>query len=463
MPDITIYSKEDPTKTTTILSSTWEKFKDTSYRLWTDISPVVSPTPTPTPTPTPIPTPTPTPTPAPIPTIEEPTVQAAITGQQQYGDVLTLAGGQKISPQDPNYATYAKQLGITQPITAPTVADLSQPVSPESLYIGATNWATLQKQYPPAQLEAATELRDGKRYWKSDVNISNISPSGKPITAESLGGAAAITLPGAPAGAAGTTATITGTQTSKTIDDYIKANTPTPTAEETQAGSLTKQLMGLIPETAGQAAMLAEEYAKPGGVKELNASLTNVNSQIQTAVAEREALRVEQQGKPVTMATIIGAQAQINAVYDSKILTLTAQANGLMGNIALAKDNAQAAVDAKYAPKLEAIKILEAQLAALQPTLTAQEKIRADAQTQMLADQKQAIADAKTEENNIQNIMLQAAQNGADANLLSIISNSKTILEATQNAGQFLVSGDWAYVKTPAERDALIAQGYEIM
>lgn len=41
------------------------------------------------------------------------TPQTGIT-QQRYGDILTLPSGQRISPQDPNYATYANQLGVTQ-------------------------------------------------------------------------------------------------------------------------------------------------------------------------------------------------------------------------------------------------------------------------------------------------------------------------------------------------------------
>ncbi len=43
----------------------------------------------------------------------------------------------------------------------------------QSLYIGATNWGNLQSQYTPAQLESATELIDGKRYWKEGANIGD--------------------------------------------------------------------------------------------------------------------------------------------------------------------------------------------------------------------------------------------------------------------------------------------------
>ena len=60
MPQIKIYSKSDPTKTTMLEQSTWDKFKDTSYKLWTNVGPSAS-------APTPAATPAPASTPAPAP------------------------------------------------------------------------------------------------------------------------------------------------------------------------------------------------------------------------------------------------------------------------------------------------------------------------------------------------------------------------------------------------------------
>jgi len=41
--------------------------------------------------------------------------QVPTTPQQQYGQILTLPNGQRIDPRDPNYKTFANQLGIQQP------------------------------------------------------------------------------------------------------------------------------------------------------------------------------------------------------------------------------------------------------------------------------------------------------------------------------------------------------------
>ena len=45
------------------------------------------------------------------------------------------------------------------------------------LYIGNTNWANLQKQYTPYQLQQATTRTKDGIYWRSDVNIGDFSRS----------------------------------------------------------------------------------------------------------------------------------------------------------------------------------------------------------------------------------------------------------------------------------------------
>lgn len=132
------------------------------------------------------------------------------------GASITLPTGQTISASDPNYAEYAKQYQPAQE-TAPAPA---QPVDPaiaskpgvaalvssnkvfteedakkyayskgepnwqqyvgassgqtNPLYIGATNWAKLQKIYTPYQLQQATVKNATGIYWNQNVNIAGI-------------------------------------------------------------------------------------------------------------------------------------------------------------------------------------------------------------------------------------------------------------------------------------------------
>jgi len=220
-----------------------------------------------------------------------------------------------------------------------------------------------------------------------------------------------------------------GNTTIKSVDDYLKEIEKLETPEQKKAEDLNTLMQDLIGKTAGKAKTLNDELAKSGGYNETRQELTNAKNNLTSLVAQREALRVDQQGKPVTMNSIIGAEAQIGAVYDSKILTQTALVNSLINNVNQAKEDATAAVDAKYAPQLEALAIAEAQLNALTPILNKQEKDQANALAQYYADQKQAIADQKA----------------IDAQDLDLQING------------------YKYVNTPAERDKLKAQGYDIV
>ncbi len=102
-----------------------------------------------------------------------------------------------------------------------------------------------------------------------------------------------------------------------------------------------------------------------------------------------------------------------------------------MNNISLAETQIEQAVNAKFAPNEEAINIAINQLNVLKPSLTADEKIQADALTASYEAQKQQIADAKTEMTNIKNIWLEYYKNGgADANIANKITNAKTLQEA---------------------------------
>lgn len=152
-----------------------------------------------------------------------------------YGQDLTTSSGQTISSKDPSYSEYASQMGVVkteetkttpEKKTEPTIADQSnidptvlakpgianlinsQRVFNEEdaknfayakgetnyqqyigsvggqtnpLYIGATNWSKLQKQYTPYQLQQATIRTKDGIYWNQNVNIGDI-PAVDPST-----------------------------------------------------------------------------------------------------------------------------------------------------------------------------------------------------------------------------------------------------------------------------------------
>lgn len=204
-------------------------------------------------------------------------------------------------------------------------------------------------------------------------------------TAIILGG----NLPGTPYNP---TAVVAGaTATSKSIDDYIKMLDGPKTAIDTKYEKLLAEVEGLLPSQGGRGAAQLEAE-KAAGVNDLKMRLATVNADILRKTAEYKALTTDIEGKPITMNSIIGAQAQIQRVMASDIGMLQAQALGLQGQVEAAQQAADRAVDLKYADSADALNIRLQQLELIRGELDKEESRRADAITLYLQDQKEKLA-----------------------------------------------------------------------
>lgn len=249
--------------------------------------------------------------------------------------------------------------------------------------------------------------------------------------------------------------------TTKTLADYIKELTPAPTETSKQTDDLTSQINSLSQSLVNQGSdQLAAETAQ--GLPTLKNDLSAVNAEIQTKTAEYDALISGVESKNIGMGNIYRQQSNIAKAKASELGILQARALGLQGQITQAQATADRAIDLKYSAIETQLKVYQAQLSALEGKLTREEEIQREARQAMLDDQKQVIAEKKEEEKNIQSIALTAIQNGADGALANAIQNAKSLTEAAQIAGQLATSSGWQYVNTPALRDSLIKQGYQI-
>ena len=194
--------------------------------------------------------------------------------------------------------------------------------------------------------------------------------------------------------------------TQKSIDDYIKMLTGDTTAAQTKETDLIARMNELLGEAGGQAAMLAEEETK-AGVDTITKQLKNIQNEIAIKTAAFKQLYADIEGKPITMASIIGETARARAVEQADIGFLQAQALALQNNLSFAQQTAQKAVDTKYGPIEEELRIKAQQLELIQGQLSAKEKIRAEALKLFLADQKTAITDAKATEKQRTDYLLQ--------------------------------------------------------
>ena len=268
------------------------------------------------------------------------------------------------------------------------------------------------------------------------------------ITMDSLQKANNISLPGINNGnAAQANGMIAGANT--TLSEIIKQLTPTEkSAAEQKQQTLLDQMASLVGQQAQKAAdqLTAEQSA---GLPQLRQQFADINAQILSKTAEDKALdaayqqaNVGAEGKAITLGSIQGQEAQNYRAYLAQknanaaaIGLLQARALGLQGQVATAQDTVNRAVDLKYQTIQNSLDVYRAQLEALTPQLNKEERVLQQAQTVLLQQRQQQIEDAKNNEKQIQNLMLEAAKSGVtDNNLLNAISSAKTYTQALQLA-----------------------------
>ncbi len=341
-----------------------------------------------------------------------PTVSPSVTATQ-------LAGGEPGAPagaSPTNNGLYAPgsvfgsaqaPLGVT-PSNQTTLNSFSNTTgTPTPGSTQANNNRNLISDKPGPGLIKAYDTNNGYKqvYVPAGKYVPGVSlypqPTNK-ITPGSLGSAQNLAIPnptstGATA-SSNSAASIAADQTQADIKANIDSINAAKAASETdvqkQGDTLHSQISSLLGQETGKAALTTQKTQEL--VNPLTQDLTTTNNQIDAIRAQQNALNTDLQGKPVTMSSIIGSQAQENAVMNAQILTLTAHANAVMNNISLAQTHVQQAVDAIYAPIEESISIKQAQLAAIQPQITADEKTQADAIAQEYAAQKQKVDDLKS-------------------------------------------------------------------
>jgi len=231
-----------------------------------------------------------------------------------------------------------------------------------------------------------------------------------------------------------TAATNSANQAIADIEARLKLIQDTKTEAQKKDDDFTQTILDSLEETAGKSAFESQQDALL--VDPLEAQLTSINNQIQTKEADKNRLLADIQGKPITMNSIIGSQAQVRAVLNAEIFTLSAQANVLMNNITLAEKNVQDAVKAKYGVIEERISIAQAQRNAIRDIVTRDEKAQLDALDAIDAEKKQAIADAKADDLFIERLKLEAIGNGA-----SMAEANKITGTREQALGAFADSG----------------------
>lgn len=239
-------------------------------------------------------------------------------------------------------------------------------------------------------------------------------------------------------------------------DQILQQTQVEDTAAQKQASGLSQSILDILPKLQGQTQALAEEQQK-AGVSTLKADLQSLNSQIlqkQSEIGLSDTQLVANMRAEETRDTLLpfaqssqaklaGDAAILRALKTSEIGVLNARAIAKQGDIELAIETAQQAVDVKYAPYKEAVSLYQAQLEALQPILSKDEKKQATAQSLKM---DLALKD-------IEQKQVKAKEN------LALIFSSGLQTKFVNKNGEFVRASDGKSYNDPAEflRDAGVA------
>jgi hypothetical protein len=327
------------------------------------------------------------------------------------------------------------------------------PAKPDKdLYIGETNWAKLQKEYTPYQLEQSTmRIASGKGYndiyWDPNKNIADIPTQ---LSTSQIG---------TPTPTTTTTPTSTPTSTPTQEDEEInQVNTaPFVSMLDTTTKGTEKAIESILTPTPTESKIepkvedIEKDYEqyqqKPADFQaELDKygfqpnvdELQKLMPQIAAVKAEYDNLALQVQNQPISSRIIGGTMDRLQRQKAVELGGLSAMAQAYQGNIDMAMNIAQKTVDIKYEAVDKVIESQMFQLSEIYNQLDRDEKRKADALNIALNERERLINDEKLQDQGIYEIMLLASQNGADNEVLQNIMKSENPKQAIINAGGFI-------------------------
>ena len=197
---------------------------------------------------------------------------------------------------------------------------------------------------------------------------------------------------------------------------------------------LTKQVVGV----QEKALPTAEQF----GLTENTKNLQAIMPQIASIKAQFDNAEIAQEGRKGLAGSIYGRQALIQRQRAVELAGLSAVAQAYQGNIELATQTAQQMVDMELAPIQTQIDNQKWQLEQVQDQLTRDESRKVDSLNLVLEERQRLLDEEKEKKNNISNLAITAAQNGADQATIEKIMKAGDYMTAIKLSSQFL-QGKW--------------------
>jgi hypothetical protein len=166
--------------------------------------------------------------------------------------------------------------------------------------------------------------------------------------------------------------------------------------------------------------------------------LQNLNVQLAASKAQFDKLAQENLNRPIGSRIIGGTADRLQRQAAVELGGLSMMAQALQGNVNMAQSIAQQTIAVKYEAVEKQLEGQVFQLEAIYSQLDREEKRKANALTTAINERQRLIAEEKRVEEGINNIMIAAAQAGADSATLQRIMKSGSVGDAIMNAGTFL-------------------------
>lgn len=240
------------------------------------------------------------------------------------------------------------------------------------------------------------------------------------------------------------------------LDAFMKALQPQETALDQTQNTIISRINDLLPQTAGRQQALAQEQQNQG-IPDLQKQLTDLNNQINIGNAAYTKLAVDAEAKKaaleansrgLTTNLLTGQQGAVErqaaterAVKAAELGMLAARAQAVSGNINTAIKLSEQAIEARFAPIEDELKIRQAQLEAIQPLLTKQEKQQALRQQLVIDERNRMLPEQKANEKAINEMVINASAQGAPSDVVNAAAEAQTPLEASKILGKY--SGDY--------------------
>lgn len=202
----------------------------------------------------------------------------------------------------------------------------------------------------------------------------------------------------------------------KSIQDYYKSLEAPANVDPIfqKSSSLTDRISSLIGMNTGRTSAL-QEAENAQGIPQIQKDIADISGQIGIRTAEYNQAIKNREGQGGVRLVVDAEKNRLAAQAEGEIGVLQATVLAKTGQLSTARDLATRAVDLKYEPIEEELNAKIKQLQLLEPELNRAEQRLSTARQRQYEDEKAAINSKKENEKAINNLIVEASQQGVSS------------------------------------------------